>query len=168
MKCSSFIFIVISNTISVADRPIQNPHPATRNRDDIVTTSLYTSQRRRRYVSNETTNDALVEHRQDVSVVRLQDILLERLNDVLRGGNNDVSSVRLHNVSNKSQMKRPMALLWYVFTTSWSYVVATPCQKASTLLCHELHVVGFHVSFKYQVKHQIFLVPARREAIRVV
>ena len=29
-------------------------------------------------------------------------------------------------------------------------------------------MVGFHVSFKYQIKHQFFLVPTRRETIRVV
>ena len=31
------------------------------------------------------------------------------------------------------------------------------------LLCHELHLVGFHVSFKYQIKHQIFVVPGKQE-----
>ena len=36
------------------------------------------------------------------------------------------------------------------------------------LLCHDLHLVGFHVSFKYQIKHQIFLVPNRRETRGVV
>ena len=38
----------------------------------------------------------------------------------------------------------------------------------SKLLCHELNLVGFHVSFKYQIKHQFFLVPTSRETIRVV
>ena len=36
------------------------------------------------------------------------------------------------------------------------------------LLCHNLHLVGFQVSFKYQIKHQIFLVPTKREANRVI
>ena len=49
-------------------------HLVTRRRGDVVTTSHCTSQRRRRYVSNETPND--------VSVVRLRDILLERRDDV--------------------------------------------------------------------------------------
>ena len=84
-------------------------HPATRRRSDIVTTSLCTSQWRRRYVSKETPSDVSVERRQDVSVVRL------------------------HDVSNKSQMKHSMTSQWYVtktsqwyvFTTSYWYVVMT-------------------------------------------
>ena len=63
--------------------------------------------RRRSYVSNETLNEVSVERRQDVSVVRLHDILLERRDDVARGHNNDVPSLRLLDVSNKSQMKHP-------------------------------------------------------------
>ena len=31
------------------------------------------------------------------------------------------------------------------------------------LLCHNLCLVGFHVSFKYQIKHQISLISNRRE-----
>ena len=81
--------------------------PATRRRGDVVTTSLYRSQWRRRYVSNETPNDVSVESRQDVSVVRLHYVLLELRDDVLRGRNNDVPSVRLHDASNMSQMKHP-------------------------------------------------------------
>ena len=41
-------------------------YPATRRRGNVVTTSLGTSQQRRRYVSNETPNNSLVERRQDV------------------------------------------------------------------------------------------------------
>ena len=51
-----------------------------------------------------------MERRQDVSVVRLYDVLLERCDDVLKGRNNRVLSVRLHDVSDKSQMKHPMTL----------------------------------------------------------
>ena len=83
-------------------------HPATRSRGNVVTTSLCTSQRRRRYISNETPNDISMEHRQDVSVVHLHDVSLEHRDDVSRGRNTDipsVPSVRLHEVSNKSQMK---------------------------------------------------------------
>ena len=50
-------------------------HPALRRRGDVAVTSLSTSQRRRRYVSNETPNDVSMELRQDVSVVRLHDVL---------------------------------------------------------------------------------------------
>ena len=100
-------------------------HLATRHRSDVVTTSLWMSQRRRRYVSNETPNDVSVERRQNVSVVLLHDVLLERRDHVLRGRNNDVPSVRLHNVSNKSQMKHPMTSQWYVTKTSQWYVSLT-------------------------------------------
>ena len=93
-------------------------HPATRRRGNVVTTSLCTSQRRRRYVSNETPNDVSVERRQDVSVVRLHDVLLVCRDDVPWGRNDDVPSVRLHDVSNKSQMKHPTTSQWYVSTTS--------------------------------------------------
>ena len=50
-------------------------HPALRRRGDVAVTSLSTSQRRRRYVSNETLNDVSMELRQDVSVVCLHDVL---------------------------------------------------------------------------------------------
>ena len=66
-----------------------------------------------------------MERRQDVSVVRLHDALLERRDDVSRGRNNEVPSVRLHNVSNKSQMKHPTTFQWYVNKTSQWYVPAT-------------------------------------------
>ena len=35
------------------------------------------------------------------------------------------------------------------------------------LLCHYLHLVGFHFSFKCQIKHQYFLVPTKMETTRV-
>ena len=80
------------------------------------------SQQRRSYVSDETPNDVSVEHRQDVSVVRFHNILLERLDDVSRGCNNNVWSVRLLDVSIKSQMKHPTTSQWYVTKTSQWYV----------------------------------------------
>ena len=128
-------------------------------------TSLCTSQRRRGYVSKETPNDVSVERRQDVSVVHLHDVLLVCRDDVSRGRNDDVPSVRLHDVSNKSQMKHPITSLWYVSTASQSYVVATPClynglYYVFKLLCH---IVGFHVSFKHQIKHHIFKYPPGRK-----
>ena len=89
-----------------------------RRRGNVVTTSLYTSERRRRYVSNEAPNDVLVERRKDVSVVRFHDVLQERCYHVSRGGPNDVSSVRVHDVSNESQTKHPMTSQWYVSTAS--------------------------------------------------
>ena len=83
------------------------PHPAKRRRENVVMTSLCTPQRRRRYVSNETPNDVSMKLHQDVSVVRIHDILLECRDNVSRGHNNAVSSVRLYDVSEKSQMKHP-------------------------------------------------------------
>ena len=56
------------------------------------------------------TQQALPGTSQDFSVVRLHDILLERHDDVSRGCNNDVPSVRLIDVSNKSQIKKPNSL----------------------------------------------------------
>ena len=76
-------------------------HPALLRRGDVITTSLCTSQRRRRYVSNETPNDVSMERRQVVSVVRLHNVLLERHNEVSKGRNKDAPSLRLHDVSNK-------------------------------------------------------------------
>ena len=62
-------------------------HPATRRRGDVVTTSLCTSQRRRRYVSNETPNNVSVERCQDISVVGLFNVLLVCCDDVSWGRN---------------------------------------------------------------------------------
>ena len=77
-----------------------------------------TSQGRRRYVSNDTANEVSVEHRQDVLVVRLHVTLLVCRDNVSCGRNDNVLLVRLHDVSNKSQMKYPMTSQWYVSTTS--------------------------------------------------
>ena len=120
-------------------------------------TSLCTSQRHLSYVSNETPNDVSVESRQDVSVVRLHDALLVRHDDV----------------SCKFQMKHPITSLWYISTTSRSYVVVTSClcyglYCVFKLLCHDLHLAGFQVSYTHQIKHHIFLVPTRRKTRGVV
>ena len=76
---------------------------AARPLGDVITMS----QRHCRSLTNETPNDVSVERHQDLSVVRIHDVLLERRDEVLRRRNNDVPSVRLRNVSNKSQMKHP-------------------------------------------------------------
>ena len=111
--------------------------PAIRRCRDVATTPFCMSQRRCRYVSNETPNSVLVERRQCVSVIRLRDILLESCTKVSRGRNNDVPSVSLQDISNKSQMKHQTTSQWYVTKTSqWyvsttshsqSYVFAMPC-----------------------------------------
>ena len=109
-------------------------HLATRRGSDVITTSHCTSQQRRSYVSNETSNDFSMERPQHVSVVRLHNILLERCDDASRGHNNEVSSVRLLHVSNKSQMKHPTTSQWYVTKTSQWYVSLTSHQYVSTSL----------------------------------
>ena len=75
-------------------------HLARGGHEDVVATSFCPSQRRRRYVSNETPNDVSVKRRQDVPVVRLQDVIKERCDNVSRVRNNQVPLVRLHDVSN--------------------------------------------------------------------
>ena len=126
---------------------------------DIITTSHQYSPQCLKQVSNGTPNDVSVVRDQDVSVVRIHYIPL----------------VRLYDVSCKSQMKHPITSLWYVSTTSRSYVVARPCLQYRLyyvlyfkLLCHDLHLVGFQVSFKHQIKHHIFQVLTRWETRGVV
>ena len=154
-------------------------HPATRRCGDIVTTSLSMFQWRRRYVSNKTPNDVSIERRQDVSVVCLNDVFLECRDDVSWGSNNDVPSLHLLDDSSKSKMKHPTIPPWYVTRTSqWYelvrlYDVFSKSEMKHLLtslwyVVHDLHLEGFHLSFKYQIKNQIFLVPTRRETIRVV
>ena len=70
-------------------------------------------------------------------------------------------------------MKHPITSLCNVSTTSRSYVAATHCLYYGLycvfkLLCHDLDLVGSQVSFKYQIKYQIFLVPTKRETRGVV
>ena len=131
-------------------------HPTTRRHDYVVTTSLCTPLRHRRYVSNETPNDVSTGRPQDVSVVCLYNISLERTDDVSRGRNNDIPSVYLNDVSNNNVVVvclRPVSelLCCNALLVSLYYFFK--------LLCHDLHLVGFHISFKYQIKNQIFLVP---------
>ena len=132
-------------------------YPATGRCCYVITRSLCTSQQRRRYVSNETPYDVSVVRHQDISVVRIHDVPL----------------VSLYDVSCKSQMKHPITSLWYVSITSQSYVVVMPClyfrlHYVFKLLCHDLHLVSFQVSFTDQIKHNIFLVPTRKERRRVI
>ena len=64
-------------------------HPTTRHHGDVIATYVCMSQRRRRYVSNETANKVLMERGQDVSGLRLYDILLEHRDEISRRCNND-------------------------------------------------------------------------------
>ena len=82
-------------------------------------------------VSNETLNDVLVIRHQDVSVVRIY----------------EVPVVRLYDVSFKSQTKHPITLLWYVSTTTrYRNALLVILYYVFKLLCHDFHLVGFHVS----------------------
>ena len=54
-----------------------------------------------------------MERHQDVSVVHLHDVLLGRRNELSKGRNNIIPSVRLHDVSKKSQMKHQTTSQWY-------------------------------------------------------
>ena len=98
------------------------PHSGTRRRDDVVTTSLCTSQRRCRYISNKTPNKVSMERCQGVPVLRLHDVLLVCCDDVLWGRNDDVLSVRLYHVSNKFQIEQPTTSQWHVTKTFQWYV----------------------------------------------
>ena len=91
-------------------------HPT--RQQDVVTMS----QRRRRYVSNETPNGVSVELCQDVSVFLLNSALLVCCDNVSRGRNNDASSVHLEEVSSKSQTKNQTTSQRYLTKTSQCYV----------------------------------------------
>ena len=105
---NSFKIINLKKKHSVSCTYPSDNKTSMRRRNDM---SLYvpaTSQVR--YISNETPNNVSVERRQDVSVVCIHDVPL----------------VRFCDVSCNSQMKHPTTSLWYVSTTSRSYVVTTP------------------------------------------
>ena len=63
-----------------------------------------------------------------------------------------------------------------VAVTRLHHVSELRCRDALSLLrsvlrfqiTHDLHLVGFQVSFNYQIEHNIFLVPTRRETRGVV
>ena len=76
--------------------------PVTGGCGDVAALSPCTSQQCHSYASTDTHNEVLMEHRQDISVVRLHDVILKRRQNASRRRNNNVPSVRLHDVSNKS------------------------------------------------------------------
>ena len=110
---------------------------------------ISTSPRRLQQVSNETPFDVSVVRRQDVSMVRIFAISL----------------LRLYNVFFKSQMKHSITSLWHgldhVSELHCCDVLLVVLYYVFKLLCHYLDLVGLHVSLKYQMKHQNFLVPSR-------
>ena len=116
-------------------------HPAIWRRGDVVTTCLCT-QVRPKWNTQRRLVGTSPRHLKGC----LHDVLLERGDDFLKGRNNDVPSVRLHDVSNKSQMKHPTTFQWYVTKTSQLYA-------STTSHCY----VPYNVSCKSQMKHLITL-----------
>ena len=89
----------IANRLDNSKKSSKTSNSALRRRGDVVTTSFCTSQRRRRYVPNETPNYVSMERRQDFSVVHLHDVLLEPRNDLSK----DVTTTSHQHVSTKFQ-----------------------------------------------------------------
>ena len=110
-----------------------------------------TSPRCLKRVSNETPSDFSVVHHQSVSVVRIHDVPLACFCDV------SCNSQKKHALASPPRLG---VMLSRCFVSRSYYVF--------NLLRHDLHLIGFHVSFKYQIQHQIFLIPTRMETIRVV
>ena len=115
-------YILSNNVKAVSMRCLQlYTHPALRRLGDVATTSLCTSQRCCRYVSNETPNNVSMERRQGVSVAHIHDVLLERRNEVSTTRSQDVTTTSHQYVSRTSQtrtqMKHPTTSQWYVSTT---------------------------------------------------
>ena len=113
---------------------------------------ISTSPERLKQASNETPNDVSMLRYQDVSEVCIHDVTL----------------VRLYNVFWNSQMKHPKrrcvtSPLRFEVTLLQRLVSNTVSTTFFKLICHDLHLVGFHILFKYQIQHQIFLVPTSRK-----
>ena len=125
---------------------------ALRRRGDVAATSLCTSQRRLRYVSNETPNDVLMERRQDVSVVRVsttsywyvittsQKVVTTTPHHYVSTTSqaslkwntqprlsHDVPLAHLYNVSCKSQIKQSKNVVVVCLHHVSSYLFATSC-----------------------------------------
>ena len=94
------------SVVRLPDVLLENREYDLRGRNNGVTTS-------HQYVSKQVSNETL----NNVSVVRHQDDSLVRIHDV--------PLLRPYDVSCKTQMNHLTMLLWYVSTTSRSYVVPT-------------------------------------------
>ena len=112
-------------------------HPATRRRSDVVTTSLCTSQWRRRYVSNETPSD--------VSVVRLYDV--------------SNKSQMKHPMT--SQWYVTKTSQWYVFMTSYWYAVMTSHGDVMTT-SHQYVSTTSQTSLKWKTQWRLSATSLRR------
>ena len=153
-------------------------HPMTSRWNVVKTSEWYFSTTSYRTVVTKSQKDVTTTSHQHVSTTsqtslkwNTQRRLSATLPRRLSGSILDVPIVRLYDASCKSQIKHPITLLWYVSTTSRCYVFATSLvglYYAFRLPCHNVHLVGFYVSFKYQIKPQVFLVPTTRETKSVV
>ena len=74
---------------------------------------------------------------------------------------------RLLYVPNETLSKFAVVHLYHVSGLRYCDALLIGLYYVSKLLCHELNLVSFHVSFKYQIKQQNFLIPTRRETRRV-
>ena len=92
-------------------------HPATGPPGDVVTTSLLSP--------SNVIGTSQMKHQRRLSGTSprrvsgsFHNVLMVCREDVSRERNDDAPSLRLHDVSNKSQMKHPKTSQWYVSTTS--------------------------------------------------
>ena len=117
---------------------LERRHNASRGRNNVLSARLHD-------VSKQVINEIPI----GVSVVSHQDVSVARIHHV--------PLVRLYDVSCKSQIKQQIMLLWYVSTTSRSYVVATPYLQVSTTFSNYLVMTSiwqdstFHLSIKSNI-----------------
>ena len=107
------------------------------------------SSRHLKQVSNESPNHVSVVLHQDVSVVHIHGAPL----------------VRLYEVSRKSQKKYQIMFcssLHHFSEENFCDALSVGFYYVFKLLCHDFQPIAFHVSYKYHIKHQMFLVPTRR------
>ena len=107
-------------------------------------------------VSNETPNECLI------------GTSLRRLNGTYQRLPISMSPRRLLQVPNKTPNCVAGVRLCHVLELRCRDALLVGLYYGFMILCHDLHLLGFHVSFKYQIKHQNFVVPTRRKATRVV
>ena len=139
-------------------------HPTTRCRGDAVTTSLCTSQQRRRYASNEATTNVSMERCQDVSVLRLHDVLLECRDDVSRrrydGVPLDVSTTSQTSLKWNTQRRLRCTTPRHLSGTCLRRPISTFIQRLLEALNETLNnvvVVRLHHVSKLRCRHALSL-----------
>ena len=91
-----------------------------------------------------------------------------RLKEVSNETPNDVLVVRTHNFPLETPNNVAVVRLHHVLKLRCLDVLLVDLYYVFELLCHDFHVVDFDVSFNYQIRQQILLVPIRKETRRVV